>query len=372
MNKPKNISPKLKKFGISLIPVGLGLIAGTILMLLTGHNPFAGFMYLVQGGLKNMERVGNTIATATPLILTGLSVAFAFRTGLFNIGVAGQMLFGGFCATAVGLTMNLPSYALVPLMIVVGMLGGALFAFIPGLLKAKFNVHEVVSTIMMNWIAYWIIFYTVPAYFKGNMETESRLLSDSATLRADWISNLFNGSYINLGIFVALIAVAVIAFILNRTTFGYELKSVGFNRHAAEYAGISVNKNIILSMMISGALAGLAGMVQYAGNANCIQIGILPSQGMDGIAVALLGANTPIGTLLSALFFGLLYSGRGFMSAATKIPPEIADTIIATIIYFAATSVLVERVLNKRRLQKAAQLEATQKQTQKEQEEVKL
>lgn len=363
MNKPKKSSPKLRKFGISLIPVGLGLIAGALLMLLSGHNPFAGFSYLVQGGLKNLERIGNTIATATPLILTGLSVAFAFRTGLFNIGAAGQMLFGGFCATAVGLTFNLPTYLLVPLMVVAGMLAGALFAFIPGLLKAKFNVHEVVSTIMMNWISYWVVYYTIPAYFKGNLETESRLLDNSATLRADWISKLFNGSFINLGIFIALIAVAVIAFILNKTTFGYELKSVGLNRHAAEYAGISVNKNIILSMMIAGALAGLAGVVQYAGNANAIQIGVLPSQGMDGIAVALLGANTPIGSLLAALFFGLLYSGRGFMSAATKIPPEIADTIIATIIYFAATSVLVERFLNKRQLRKAAKLAETTKQT---------
>ncbi|MGL4346455.1 MAG: ABC transporter permease [Cellulosilyticaceae bacterium] len=345
-------STKLKNLGIRLIPVGLGLIAGVLLMLLTGHNPISGFSYLAQGGLKNLSRIGDTIATATPLILTGLSIAFAFRTGLFNIGAAGQMLFGGFCATAIGLSVDLPTALLVPLMLIVGMLGGALFAFIPGLLKAKFNVHEVVSTIMMNWTAYWLIYYTIPAYFKGNLETESRLLNDSATLRSSWLSDLFNGSFINLGILVALIAVIIIAFILDKTTFGYELKSVGFNRYAAEYAGISVSKNIILSMMIAGSLAGLAGVVQYAGNANCIQISVLPSQGMDGIAVALLGANTPLGTLFAALFFGLLYSGRGFMSAATKIPPEIADTIIATIIYFAATSVLIERLLSKRRLRK--------------------
>ncbi|MEG0152023.1 MAG: ABC transporter permease [Cellulosilyticaceae bacterium] len=351
---------KYRKAIVSLIAVLFGLIAGALLMLATGHNPIQGFSFLIQGGIKNIERIGNTIATATPLILTGLAVAFAFRTGLFNIGAAGQMLMGGFCASAVGLTVDLPSILLLPLMLLVGMLGGALFAFIPGLLKAKFNVNEVVSTIMMNWIAYWIVYYTIPAYFKGNLETESRLLADNATLRAPWLSNLFNGSFINLGIFVAIIAVIIVAFILNKTTLGYELKSVGFSRDAAEYAGISVNKNIILAMMISGALAGLAGVVHYAGNANCIQIGVLPTQGMDGIAVALLGANTPIGALLSALFFGLLYAGRGFMNAMTKIPPEVADTIIATIIYFAATSVLVERFFDNYKRKKSAKLAVTE------------
>nr|WP_307992231.1 ABC transporter permease [uncultured Niameybacter sp.] len=339
---------KYKKLVVSLIAIFLGLLVGTLFMLIVGHNPFAGFLYLIQGGLKNIERIGNTIATATPLILTGLSVAFAFRTGLFNIGAPGQMLFGGFCATAVGLTFpGLPSFILLPLMIVTGMLGGAVWGIIPGLLKAKFNVHEVVSSIMMNWIANWVVYYAVKAYFTGAMETESRLLTPNATLHADWMSNLFNGSYINLGIFIAILSVIIIAFILNKTTFGYQLKSVGFNRHAAEYAGISVNKNIVFSMMIAGGLSGLAGVVHYAGNATCIQLGIIPSQGFDGIAVALLGANTPIGALLAALFFGVLYSGRGFMSAATKIPPEIADTIIATIIYFAATSILIEGWLDK-------------------------
>ncbi|MEG0086303.1 MAG: ABC transporter permease [Niameybacter sp.] len=344
---------RYKKLFVSLISIFLGLLVGALFMMMTGHNPIKGFSFLIQGGLKNIERIGNTIATATPLILTGLSVAFAFRTGLFNIGAPGQMLFGGFCATAVGLSFpTLPSPILLPIMIITGMLGGAVWGIVPGLLKAKFNVHEVVSSIMMNWIANWVVYYAVKSRFTGTMETESRLLTPNATLQADWISNLFNGSYINLGIFIALLGVIVIAFILNKTTFGYQLKSVGFNRYAAEYAGISVNKNIIFSMMIAGGLSGLAGVVHYTGNASCIQLGVIPTQGFDGIAVALLGANTPIGALLAALFFGVLYSGRGFMSAATKIPPEIADTIIATIIYFAATSMLIEgwldRLLKKR------------------------
>ena len=138
---------------VSLISIILGLVAGGILMLFIGSNPIEGYSYLLQGALKNLERIGNTLATATPLIFTGFSVAFAFRTGLFNIGASGQMLIGGLLASAVGLTYDLSRPVLLLVMVIVGMIGGALWAFIPGLLKAKFNVHEVVSTIMMNWIS---------------------------------------------------------------------------------------------------------------------------------------------------------------------------------------------------------------------------
>ncbi|HOJ78002.1 MAG TPA: ABC transporter permease [Bacillota bacterium] len=329
---------------IALIAVVLGLTAGALLMLLTGNNPIEGFTYLFKGGTMNIERFGNSLATATPLILTGLSVAFAFKTGLFNIGAAGQMLIGGLCATAIGLTLALPKPILLPIMVMAAIIGGALWGLVPGLLKAKFNVHEVVATIMMNWISYWVVYYIVPAYFKGEfLETESRKIPDAASLKVEWLTELFNGSYLNLGFFLAIIAVIIIAFILNRTTLGYELKAVGFNRYAAEYAGIRANRNIILSMMIAGGLAGLGGATFYVGYASNIQIGVLPTQGFDGIAVSLLGLNSPWGVFGSAIFFGLLHSGKGFMNAMTETPPEIADTIIATMIYFAATSILIER-----------------------------
>ena len=331
----------------SLMAIVLGLFAGFLLMLSMGYNPVDGYTYLFKGGLMNTQRIGNSIATATPLILTGLSVAFANRTGLFNIGTPGQMLAGGFTVTAIGILVDLPSPILIPLMVICGIIAGALWAAIPGLLKALFNVNEVVSSIMMNWTAYWIVYYMVPQYLKGTTETESAKLAQGATLKADWLSSMFGGSYINLGILLAIISVVIIWLILNKTVLGYELKAVGFNRDAAEYSGISVNRNIVLSMMIAGALAGLAGVVQYTGNATSIQIGVMPTQGFDGIAVALLGASNPIGVLFSALFFGLLYTGKGFMNAMTSIPPEIADTIMATIIYFSATSIIMERVLNK-------------------------
>ncbi|AGF58429.1 simple sugar transport system permease protein [Clostridium saccharoperbutylacetonicum] len=332
----------------SILAVVLGLIAGAILMFIIGDNPAEGYAYLYKGALINFKRFGDTLATATPLILTGLSVGFAFKTGLFNIGTPGQMLFGGFCATVIGLTYGavLPRVILLLVMIVAGAIAGALWAFVPGVLKAKFNVNEVVSAIMMNWICYWIVYYAIPAYFKGSTETESKSIVEAASLKTKWLTDLFSGSYINLGIFIAVIAVIVIAFILNKTVLGYELKAVGFNKSAAEYAGMSVNRNIVVSMMIAGALSGLAGVAQYVGNASNMQIGVMPSQGFDGIAVSLLGANNPVGILISALFFGVLYSGKGFMNANTNIPPEIADTIIATIIYFAAISAAVPMIVN--------------------------
>ena len=343
---------------VSLVAVVLGLLAGAVLMAAIGNDPFTSFYYLLSGGLKTIQRFGGSIASTVPLVLTGLSVAFAFRTGLFNIGGAGQMLIGGLAATCVALWVPLPKPLILPIMLVAAILGGALWAAVPGFLKAKFNVHEVVSTIMMNWIAYWVIYYFVPAYLKSNLETESRTIPMTASLQVKWLTDLFGGSdsFMNLGIFVAIGAIILIAFILNRTVMGYELKAVGFNRHSAEYAGMPVNRNIMLSMTIAGALAGLAGFTHYCGYASNISIGSLPSQGYDGIAVALLGVNSPWGVAAAAMFFGILQSGKGFMSAATSVPPDIADTIIAVIIYFAATNVLIERGwdwLSRRKAQKA-------------------
>ncbi|NMA01277.1 MAG: ABC transporter permease [Clostridia bacterium] len=334
-----------KVYILSFVAVILGLIAGAFFMLVTNNNPLDGYYYLFRGGLMNIERFGNTLATATTLVFTGLSVAFAFRTGLFNIGASGQMLMGGLWATAIALTFQWPKPILLTVIIIGAALSGGLWGGISGWLKGRFNVNEVVSTIMLNWTAYWTIYYVIPKYFKGAfLETESRRIPQEASLRVEWLSSLFNGSYINLGFFLAIIVTIIIAFILNKTTLGYELKAVGFNRLAAEAAGINVQRNIMLSMMISGALAGLGGAVFYVGYASNMQIGVLPAQGFDGIAVSLLGANSPFGVFVAALFFGLLHSGKGFMSAMTSIPPEIADTIIATIIYFAATSILIEKL----------------------------
>ena len=192
------------------------------------------------------------------------------------------------------------------------------------------------------------IVYFIPAYLKGpSLETESSSLAVTQSLRSHWLSAVFSGSeYINLGIIFAVASVFLVRWCLNRTTVGYELKAVGANRFCAEYAGINVNRSIVLSMAISGGLSGLAGLSYYAGYALNMQIGVMPAQGFDGIAVSLLGASTPAGVLFASLFFGILQSGKGFMNALTDVPPEIADTIISVIIYFTATSVLFEKLWN--------------------------
>ena len=336
----------LRDLFTALAAVILGLLAGAVLMLAIGANPLEGFSYLFRGGLMNIERIGNTLATATTLTLTGLAMAFAFRTGLFSIGAPGQMLMGGLVATVIGLSLHLPKWEMLTVILLAAMIAGSIWGFIPGYLKARFNVHEVVSTIMLNWIAYWTVYYVIPAHFKANLETESARIPDYASLKVPWLTEMFKGSFINLGVFAAIVAAVVISIILNKTVLGYELKAVGFNRTAAEFAGINVPMNMALSLGISGALAVLAGATFYVGYAVNMQIGVMPSQGMDAIAVALLGANSPLGVVLAALFFGVLHSGKGFMNAMTGIPPEIGDTIIAIIIYFAATSVLFTRLFD--------------------------
>ncbi|AGT43908.1 ABC transporter permease [Treponema pedis] len=344
----KNINLSENNFVISFSAVLLGLAAGAVFIAVLGNRPFTAFSYLFRGGLMNIERIGNTLATATILLFVGLSVSFAFKTGLFNIGASGQMLIGGLCATYIALNSSLPRPVLLIVLILAAIAGGALWGLFPGLLKALFNVHEVVSTIMMNWIAYWTAYYVIPWYLKGEMiETESRSIAEVNTLRAPWLSNLFQSEYINYGIFLAIAGMFFLKIILDKTTLGFELKAAGYNKSAAEYAGIKVNRNIIFSMMIAGAFAGLAGLTYYVGYSLNIQIGVLPSQGFDGIAVALLGAGNSIGVALSAIFFGILHVGKGFMSANTSVPPEIADTIIAVIIYFTATSLLLKRFWKK-------------------------
>ncbi|MDD4574026.1 MAG: ABC transporter permease, partial [Sphaerochaeta sp.] len=185
MSDIENKELKSNAFLVAISAVLLGLLAGAVLMATIGSNPFTGFWYLFRGGLMNIERIGNTLATATNLMLVGLSVAFAFKTGLFNIGASGQMLVGGLCATIVAHNVFLPRPLYLAVLILSGLLGGAIWGVIPGFLKAKFNVHEVVATIMMNWIAYWSVYYFVPAYLKGpSLETESASIAISQTLRS--------------------------------------------------------------------------------------------------------------------------------------------------------------------------------------------
>ncbi|MEG1524808.1 MAG: ABC transporter permease [Clostridia bacterium] len=330
----------------SLVAILMGLIAGSILMLVSGMDPIKGYGFLFKGGLMSVSRIANTIAYSAPLILTGLSLVLSFRTGLFNIGASGQMLMGGLAALAVGNWLaptGMSKAILLPIVLMSSMLGGATWGFISGILKAKFNVNEVVSCIMLNWCAYWIVYNTVFDHFKSaTIDSQSVSFPAAANLKVEALTKATGGSQLNLGILIAILAAVAILFILEKTILGYEMKAVGFNKYAAECNGINVEGNVIKSMTISGLLAGLAGAACYAGYNTNMQIGVLPSQGFDGIAVAILAGNSPIGTIFAALFLSVLHTGKGFMNSMAGIPPEIADAIIAIIIYFSATSKLIQ------------------------------
>lgn len=332
---------------IPFLSILLGFIIGAIILAIFKFNPVEAYKALYQGAFGDIRRVGNTLLTMTSLVLTGLSVAFAFRTGLFNIGASGQLLMGGFIATYIGVTFELPRIIHLPFAVIAAIVFGSLWAFLPAYLKAKFSIHEVVSTIMMNWIAVWSVYYLVPTFIRGAYETESAVIKQTASLRVPWISNLFNQSQVNIGFFLSIIAAVLIWFILEKTTFGYELKAVGYNKDAAKYAGIKVNRNIILSMMISGSLAGLAGATYYLGYTQNLLIGELPTLGFDGIAVSLLGLNSPLGVILSGALFGFMNAGKGFMQSLTQVPNELVPIIMAVIIYFAATKLMIKAWIKK-------------------------
>ena len=366
IKKPLEVK-KVPSFLVSISPVFLGVLAGSILILMIGKNPIKGFERLLFGAFSNVRRVGNTLSMSTQLILMGLSFSFAYKTGLFNIGGSGQMLMGGIVSTILGhyLPSSMPKPLYVVIVVMAALATGALWGLITGFLKAKFNVHEVVSSIMLNWIAFWLCYDFIPRFVKDQaIAVKSKPLPLSRTLGTEWLRNVTGMSTLNFGFLFAIIACIVVWFILEKTTLGFNLKAVGANKYCAEYAGIKIHKSIMISMAIAGSLAGLAGLTYYCGYSNLMEMGKMPNEGFDGIAVALLGNCSPIGVFFAAIFFGALKMGKGSL-AATGIPTELADTIIATIISFAATSILIasfwKKVFKKRYEKKLAKYEGEEK-----------
>lgn len=337
----------------SLKAIGFGFLVGAFIILFSGKNPFQVYFYLFNGSFLNLQRIGNVLAMATTLTLTGLSVMFAFRTGLFNIGAPGQMLIAALAAYIFALNVNWPWAIALPVTVLIAMLTGAFWGFISGALKAYLNVNEVVSSIMLNWIAYWIVAFVVQNYIFGAFTTETRPIPAANSLRVEWLTKLFTSAgssastFINLGIFIAIGMVFLMQFILRKTVLGFELRAVGHNRHAAQYAGMNVPSRIILSMVIAGATAGLAGATHYIGAVSSLKINVLPPQGFDAFAVALVGGNSPYGVLFSALFFAIITYGKEYMAAMTRIPNHISSIIIATIVYFSAAASLFESEIGK-------------------------
>ncbi|WP_313891208.1 ABC transporter permease [Psychrobacillus sp.] len=331
---------------VPVVSVILGLLVGAVVMLVSGYDPVKGYTALWNGIFGDAYAIGETIRQITPYLLAGLAVAFAFRTGLFNIGVEGQLIVGWFAAAYVGIAFDFPTYIHLPLAILAAALAGALWGFIPGLLKAKLKVHEVIVTIMMNYIALHSTNALIKIVSGGGEKTDA--IKETASLKSAFFESMTDYSRLHYGIFIALAMVLVMWFILEKTTTGYELKSVGFNQHASEYAGMNVNKNIILSMVISGAFAGLAGAMEALGTFQYANVkGGFTGIGFDGIAVALLGANSPLGVVFGAVLFGSLKYGALNMPNEAGIPVEIVSIVIAIIIFFVASGYVIRYFLEK-------------------------
>ena len=360
MNRIKNIllSTPFNNAYSSIISIAVGLLVGFIILLLSNPSEAVhGFEIILKGGFSTGAKgMGQVLYFATPLILTGLSVGFAFKTGLFNIGAAGQFIMGAFAAVYIGVKWTfLPA----PLHWIVALIGaaviGGLWALIPGLLKAYLNVHEVIATIMMNYIGMYMANYLIKLFIYDSKKGLSLNVAETCVLPKGGLDYIFfnplgsgkDFSTVNCGIWIAIAMAIVMYIILNKTTFGYELKACGFNPHASKYAGINDKRNIVLSMVIAGALAGLGGGLLYLSGANGRHIkvvDVLAAEGFNGIPVALLGLSNPIGIIFSAIFISYITQGGNYLQTLDFVP-EIIDIIIAFIIYFSAFSLIFRTLL---------------------------
>ncbi len=348
MKKNIDIVPLLS----SLLAIVAGLVIGFIILFICNSDKaLLGFATILTGPVTHgLKGVGQVLYYATPLILCGVSVGFAFRTGLFNIGGSGQFLMGAFGAVCVGLTCDfLGPFQWVVALLVALILGG-ICGGITGVLKAYFNVNEVITSIMLNYIT----LYLVNMVIKGNkllfnsLRNESRDIPKLANIPKLGLDKIFVGSSVNSGILIAILVAVIIYIILEKTTFGYELKACGFNKNASKYAGINENKSIVYSMIIAGAICGLAGgIILLSGTGRHIEVkDVIVSEGFNGISVALLGLSNPIAIIFSGLFIAYLTAG-GFYLQLFQFSKEIIDIIIAIIIYFSAFSLLVKDIIDR-------------------------
>jgi ABC-type uncharacterized transport system permease subunit len=333
---------------VPLVSIALGLLLGAILMLSIGANPIEAYGAMLQGAFGDPDAVGRTLEKATPLVFGGLAVAFAFKAGLFNIGGQGQILIGAVFAAWAGYRFDMPSVIQIPFALLVGGLAASLLGALVGWLKAVRGVHEVISTIMLNFVVAdftdWLVstsgpFNDPPASNPSNL-ARTPLINSSAEIP--------HVGGLPLGFFLAVVAAMVCWWLLERTTLGFEIRTVGHNRHAAAYAGINVAMLTILTMMISAFLAGLGGAVETLGVTGRFQPGSNAFLGFAGITIALLARTNPLAVVPAALLIGAMQAGTSLMQARTTVPPEIVDLIQAFILFFVAAPIVVLWILRRR------------------------
>jgi simple sugar transport system permease protein len=350
------MTKRSEKIVLPLIAILLGFLLGSVIIVLTGRSVLSMFTALIKGisGIDivngqpfNPRYIGEFVIQSMPIILTGLSFAFASRTGLFSIGAEGQLMVGSMAASAAALYIQAPAFIHVPIVLLAAVLAGALWGAIPGILKAKFNVHEVTVTIMLNYVGLYLNNFMILNVFGSTDRVKTPFFPQSALLESPFLESITRGSRLNWGFIPVILAVMLFSFIINKTTFGYSLRAVGYNKEAARYAGMKVNRNIVLSLMIAGAFAGLAGAIITTGTFNFGRvISSAEGYGFDGIAVALVGGNEALGILFAGMLFGALKSAQPLMQVQ-GIPREIAGIIQASIVLFVAMQYGIKMVIDK-------------------------
>lgn len=322
----------LKSSYYPLIAIVMALLGGGIIISALGFSPIHAYQALIKGSFGNMNAIGETLIKATPLIFTGLSYAIAKRCGIINLGAEGQLYMGGLTATIVGTMVDLPLPIHLPLTLIAGFLGGAIYGMLVGELKMRFGASELITTIMFNYIAIGLVSYAVTGPMKdiaSGTYPQSKQVLLSARL-----PRLMAGSRLHAGIFIVILALMFYYFFMWRTTKGYQMRVIGMNPTAGEYAGMDIRKNSIMSMFLAGGMAGLGGCIEII----AVQIRLIQNfssnYGFDGIAVALLGSNNPVGIALSGILFGSLRSGAGKMEMLAKVPGAVIYMIQGFIILF--------------------------------------
>lgn len=334
----------IRRIMIQIIAILMAFVVGAMVLLTTGYNPVDAYAAMLQGAFGNVFRVGQTLTQATPILFTALAFLFSFKSGLFNIGAEGQFLAGAFASAIVGISFqNLPAPLHILLALAAGAVAGGLWGLIPAVLKARFGAHEVITTMMLSYVALYLTSYMVNYPFKApGWVSQTAMIAESARL-----PRLLQGAQLSASIFIALALVAFTRFILNNTILGYEIRATGLNPFAAENADIDIKRVMVLALVVSGAIAGLGGAGEIMGVHRRFIDGFSPGYGWDGLAVALVGGLSPIGTLFAAILFGSLRSGGMIMTRATGVPLDIVFLLQALVILFVAAPSLIRTILRK-------------------------
>ncbi len=360
MNKfSSRVRSALSGLLVPSISIALTLIVASVIVLLLGKNPIEVFLGFLRGsGLVFKPRYagGQGILTdffsylsiLTPMIFASLGVMMGMRAGLFNIGVAGQMLLPGFLASVLIGYSDLPSYLAWPIIIIIGLVAGGAMGALIGFLKHRFNIHEVVTSIMLNYIISYVTAFFINTYYADPVTRNSRPVSEASRLL---IPGQAGGARFDLpvGLVVALLVIFVMRFLPDRTTVGFRFNAVGLNKYWARYAGINVGNNVVLAMAMSGMLAGLAGVTYYLGFANNMVPKELVSLGYDSIAVAVLGNVAPVGCLFASILVTIFQKGSVYMSSNVGVPKDIASVIIGILLMFSASGLYIEETLQRLR-----------------------